>query len=219
MIPETRTYRCRRCGSGDIVQNGRNRYGNPQYPCKACGAYGVLEPKVRYTEAQKEPILRAYPERVSLRGLHRLYGVSIGTVLPPVAETLRPAEGGDVLGVSWGGRTGRSRPVVACVGGDRREATGRKLWEAIPEAYRGCRSYSDFWAADASVFPRPTHPSGDKKSGQRAPIERWHNTVRQRLARYVRKTLSFSRSLAFHEAVTRWFVIEYNLGLLPSVTS
>jgi transposase-like protein len=81
MIQETRTYRCRRCGSLDIVQNGRNRYGNQQYHCKACGAYGVLEPKVRYTEAQKEPILRAYPERVSLRGLHRLYGVSIGTVL------------------------------------------------------------------------------------------------------------------------------------------
>jgi len=174
---------------------------------------------VRYTEAQKEPILRAYPERVRLRGLHRLYGVSIGTVLPPVVETLRPAEGGDVLGVSWGGRTGRSRPVVACVGGDRREATGRRLWEAIPEAYRGCRSYSDFGAADASVFPQPTHRSVDKKSGPRAPIERWHNTVRQRLGRYVRKTLSFSRSLAFHEAVTRWFVIEYNLGLLPSVTS
>jgi transposase-like protein len=136
MIQETRTYRCRRCGSVDIVQNGRNRYGNQQYHCKACGAYGVLEPKVRYTEAQKEQILRAYPERVRLRGGPRLYGVSIGTVLPPVAETLRPAEGGDVLGVLWGGRTGRSRQVVACVVGDRREATGRRLWEAIPEAYR-----------------------------------------------------------------------------------
>jgi IS1 family transposase len=97
--------------------------------------------------------------------------------------------------------------------GDRSEATGRRLWEAIPEAYRG------FWAAYASVFPQPTHRSVDKKSGQLAHIERWHNTVRQRLARYVRKTLSFSRSLAFHEAVTRWFVTDYNLGLLPSVTS
>ena len=38
--------------------------------------------------------------------------------LPPVAETLRPAEGGDVLGVSWGGRTGRSgrgRPYVGAL--------------------------------------------------------------------------------------------------------
>jgi IS1 family transposase len=154
--------------------------------------------------------------------------------LPPVAETLRPAEGGDVLEVdelcsfvgrkdrkvwTWTALCRRTRQVVACVVGDRSEATCRKLWEAIPEAYRGCRSYSDFWAAYASVFPQPTHRSVDKKSGQLAHIERWHNTVRQRLARYVRKTLSFSRSLAFHEAVTRWFVIEYNLGLLPSVTS
>jgi IS1 family transposase len=102
---------------------------------------------------------------------------------------------------------------VACVVGDRSEATCRRLWEAIPEAYRG------FWAAYASVFPQPTHRSVDKKSGQLAHIERWHNTVRQRLARYVRKTLSFSRSLAFHEAVTRWFVTDYNLGPLLSVTS
>jgi IS1 family transposase len=108
---------------------------------------------------------------------------------------------------------------MACVGGDRREATGRRLWEAIPEAYRGCRSYSDFGAADASIFPQPTYRSVDEKSGQRAHIECWHNTVRQRFARYVPKTLSFSKSLTFHEAVTRRFVIEYNLGFLPSVTS
>jgi insertion element IS1 protein InsB len=163
---------------------------------------------VRYTEAQKEQILRAYPERVCLRGRPRLYGVSIGTVLPPVVETLRPAEGGDVLEVLWGGRTRRSRQVVACVGSHRSEA-----WGGHPG------SLSGFGAADASVFPQPTHRSGDKKSGQLAPIERGHNTVRQRFARYVRKTLSFSRSLAFHEAVTRWFVTDSNLGLLPSVTS
>jgi hypothetical protein len=43
-----------------------------------------LEPKVRSTEAQKEPIWRAYPERVRLRGRPRLYGVSMGTVLKPL---------------------------------------------------------------------------------------------------------------------------------------
>jgi len=47
--------------------------------------------------------------------------------LPPVAETLRPAEEGDVLGVLWGGRTSRSgrrrtRPVGACVVSHRSEA-------------------------------------------------------------------------------------------------
>jgi len=155
-------------------------------------------------------------------GLHRdspeMDSKKAAVLPPPVAETLRPAEEGDVREVdelcSWVGRKDRKvwtwtalcrhpRPVVACVVGDRREATGWKLGEAIPEADRGCRSYSDFWAASASVFPRLTHRSVDKKSGRLAPIEGWPHTVRQRLARYVRKTLAFSRSLAFHEAVTR----------------
>jgi transposase-like protein len=61
MIQETITYCCRRCGSTNIVRNGHNRCGNPQYHCKACGGgYGVLQPKIRYREEEKENILRAY---------------------------------------------------------------------------------------------------------------------------------------------------------------
>jgi IS1 family transposase len=33
------------------------------------------------------------------------------------------------------------------------------------------------------------------------------------LSRYVRKTLSFSKSLEMHELVTRWFIVEYNQSL------
>jgi len=140
-------------------------------------------------------------------------GSPSGRSPPPVAETLRSAEEGDMSGVSWGGRTGRSghrrtRQVVACVVGDRSEATGRRL-----EAHRS------FGAAATSVFPQPTHPSGDKLSGQRAPIERWHPTVYQGWARCGRKTLCFCQLLAFHEGVTRWFVPDSDRGLLPSVIS
>lgn len=99
---------------------------------------------------------------------------------------------------------GRGRP---CVVGDRSEAKCQKLWESIPEAYRSCQSYNDFWAAYASVFPRKTHQQVDRKSGQLAYIRRWHNISRQKPARYVRKTLAFSKSKAMHEGVARWFVI------------
>jgi len=109
----TTTASCRRCGSVDIVKNGRNRYGNQQYHCKACGAYGVLESQVRYTEAQKEQILRAYQERVILRGLRRLYGVSIGTVLKwiPKKPLFSPPGRRDPTPGRGRGRPGSGRAV------------------------------------------------------------------------------------------------------------
>jgi IS1 family transposase len=41
-------------------------------------------------------------------------------------------------------------------------------------------------------------------------IERWFNALRQRLARFVCKSLSFSKSDRFHEFVFRLFVRHYN---------
>ena len=54
------------------------------------------------------------------------------------------------------------------------------------------------------------HKSVDKKTGETAHIERFNNTIRQRLARYVRKTLSFSKSQDLHNMVTKQFIINYN---------
>jgi len=71
------------------------------------------------------------------------------------------------------------------------------------KAYRVCYSYSDFWRAYALVFPKEKHQCVEKRTGQLAHIERWQNTVRQRLARYVGKSLSFSKSFYWHDLVTR----------------
>ena len=108
----------------------------------------------------------------------------------------------------------RTRQIVAFVIGDRSEATCRKLWEQIPPTYRVCQSYSDFWEAYQLVFPEETHECVDKGSGQTNHMERWYNTLRQSCARFVRKTLSFSKSDAMHEIVTRLFIIRHNLSLI-----
>jgi insertion element IS1 protein InsB len=112
----------------------------------------------------------------------------------------------------WVARCRRTRQVVAFVIGDRSEATCRQLWSRLPAAYRHCHSYSDFWDAYALVFPVETHRSVAKHEGQTNHVERWNNTLRQSNARYVRKTLSFSKSDYFHELVTRLFIIRYNLA-------
>jgi IS1 family transposase len=94
----------------------------------------------------------------------------------------------------WTARCRRTRQLVAFVIGDRSEATCRKLWAQIPDPYKGCQSFSDFWDAYQAVFPAETHHSVGKEEDETNHMERWNNTLRQWNARYVRKTLSFSKS-------------------------
>jgi transposase-like protein len=76
----TKNYTCRKCGSENIVKNGHNGSGSPQYWCKDCNTRGVLEPNHSYTEAQKEQIIAAYHERPSMRGIARIFGISPATL-------------------------------------------------------------------------------------------------------------------------------------------
>jgi insertion element IS1 protein InsB len=59
-----------------------------------------------------------------------------------------------------------------------------------------------------------THQCVGKETGQTAHVERWHNTLRQRLARFARKTLSFSKSDEFHQIALKLFIFQYNLDCL-----
>ena len=109
MIQATTTYSCRRCGSININKNGTNKCGNAQYHCKECGAYLALEPKSGYSAAQKTQVLAGYQERMSLRGIQRVFPIWRQTVmkwliayveqLPLLPETLVPAQTDDVLEV------------------------------------------------------------------------------------------------------------------------
>ncbi len=113
----------------------------------------------------------------------------------------------------------RTRQVVAYVLGDRSEATCRRLWEKIPEDYRLALCYSDFWRAYQSVIPEEQHVPVEKGSGQTNHVERWNGTLRQRLGRFVRRTLSFSKSDAMHEICLRLFLHRYNLDRLYALTT
>jgi hypothetical protein len=71
--------------------------------------------------------------------------------------------------------------------------------------------YSDFWESYQKVLAEGHHrPVGKKSSGQTNHVERWNCTLRQRLGRFVRKTLSFSKSEAMHEICLVLFLHDYN---------
>ena len=178
-----------------------------------------------------------------MRGVARVFKVSRNTLsawmqemsaaLPELTNTLATAQEDDVLELDelwsfvfrksnkrwvWLALCRRTRQIVAFVIGDRSEKTCRNLWERIPEAYRSCRTFSDYWDAYQMVFPEQTHSSVGKKSGETNHIERWNNTLRQRLGRFVRKTLSFSKSERFHEMALAIFIHRYNLIRLEVIS-
>jgi len=79
MIKEVKIYECPKCGSEEIVKNGKS--GKKQkYHCNECGAYGTLGAQRGYSEAEKEQIIRAYQERASMRGIERMFGVARQTL-------------------------------------------------------------------------------------------------------------------------------------------
>src|SRR6266699_401737 len=81
----------------------------------------------------------------------------------------------------------------------------------IPEAYRAGHCYTDFWAAYQAVIPEEQQTAVGKETDETAHVERWNNTLRQRLSRFVRETLSFSKSLLMHIACLDLFLHRYNL--------
>lgn len=116
-----------------------------------------------------------------------------------------------------------TREIVGVAIGDRTQATARELWDSLPPVYRQCAlCYSDFWAAYAAILPRKRHIAVGKETGETAHIERFNNTLRQRVGRLVRKTLAFSKKVANHIGAVWYFIHHYNAGRAraqPSITT
>jgi insertion element IS1 protein InsB len=110
-----------------------------------------------------------------------------------------------------------TKQVVAFVAGDRSTQTCRALWREIPWRYKRAKCYSDFWEAYSSVVPSDQHEAVGKESGKTNHVERWNNTLRQRLGQFVRKTLSFSKCWELHVARLKLFVHRYNLEIAGNI--
>lgn len=61
-----------------------------------------------------------------------------------------------------------------------------------------------------TVIPAKRHRAVGKDSGLTSYIERFNNTLPQRVSRLVRKTLSFSKKLENHVGAIWNFIHEYN---------
>lgn len=110
----------------------------------------------------------------------------------------------------WLAQCRRTRQIVAYAIGDRSEATCRLLWERVPASYKRGLLYTDFWSAYAEVLPQAQHRAVGKGAGQTCHIERFNGILRQRMARFVRRTLSFSKNDEMHEICLLLFLHQHN---------
>jgi len=111
----------------------------------------------------------------------------------------------------WIAQCRRTRQVVAFHIGGRAREDAQKLWEKLPATIKVKGFfYSDDWDAYKGVFPKKRHRSSKNKRDTNH-LERLNNTIRQRVSRLVRKTLSFSKSLDNHIGALKYFFCRYNL--------
>ena len=111
----------------------------------------------------------------------------------------------------WVALDAGTRRVPAMVAGDRSADTARRLWDALPRGYRtGVTVFTDFLASYQVVIPASRHRAVGKDTGLTAHVERFWLTLRQRCARFVRKTLSFSKCERNHLGALWYFIRLYN---------
>jgi insertion element IS1 protein InsB len=233
--------RCPRCGLSHSKRNGHTHYRKQNYRCLGCGRQFVRDAQ-RVDEAVRALVKRLLLERLSLRGICRVAGVSLTWLLHFIATLyaqlpddlyvatnspdhrvglLRLEAEVDELWSFVGRRADKqwlwlafdkeSRQVLAFYVGDRSRESARKLWRRLPAPYRERATfYSDDWEAYKGVIPAEQHQVCGKESGLTSGIERFNCTLRQRVSRLVRKSLSFSKKLANHIGAIKYFICHYN---------
>ena len=228
---------CPTCGSDDIVKNGTTRRGKQNHKCRDCGRQFVENPQWQPLPPDTKAMLdRLLLEKIPLAGIARVLQLSeswlqgyvnqVYEAIPRKVEVTakRPQrltvqmdelwsfvdDKGNEQWV-WLAIDVQTREIVGCHMGDRSGASAKALWASLPAVYRQCAvCYTDFWSAYPVALPSKRHRAVGKETGKTSYIERFNNTLRQRVSRLVRKTLSFSRKLANHLGAIWNFIHHYN---------
>ena len=112
----------------------------------------------------------------------------------------------------WIAMDATTRQVIAFYIGDRSGQSAQALWEQIPAVYREQATfYTDQYEVYTGVIPSAQHCAISRLARKTNHVERFNCTLRQRVARLVRATLSFSKKVSNHIGAIRYFICDYNL--------
>ncbi len=231
---------CPRCHSHHTVKNGRIHNKKPKFQCQDCQRQFVENSTKKVIDPEtKELIDRLLLEKIPLAGIARAVQVSSTWLQEYVNDkythvnrqvnvsdkpkgklTVECDEAWSFVDRKgnqqwiWLAMDRNTREIVGVYIGDRSKQGAIGLWNSLPSVYRQCAiCYTDFWASYENVIPKKRHQPVRKESGQTNHIERFNNTMRQRISRLVRATLSFSKKLENHIGAIWYFIHYYNACL------
>ena len=230
---------CPSCHSTNIKKNGHTHYGKQNHQCNCCGRQFVLNNKHTVPEWTKSVIKKALKERLSLRAICRVFGVSLNWLqsfahvfweqtpkhLGLSAQLIGRIKKLQVFGIQadelwsfvqkkankrwvWVAYDPVHRLVVAYHIGGRGKGAAKKFWDKIPPALQSCNFETDDWEAYQSIIPPAKHKVGKDLTFY---IEGFNTTIRARVSRLVRKSLSFSKLHKWHDLAIGWFFWQFNL--------
>ena len=231
---------CPKCHSSKFVKNGHTHYGKQRFRCQHCGRQFVNNPSRQPISQDKRDLIdKLLKERLALAAIARVAEVSERWLqdyvnqkyylTPKEAKITEKKRGKLILEIDemwsfvgskrnkvwiWLAIDSLTKEIVGVYVGDRDRAAARKLWDSLPPVYRQCATcYTDFWEAYQGILPTKRHQAVGKETGQTNHIERFNNTLRQRVGRLVRKSLSFSKKFQNHLGAILDFIHYYNASL------
>jgi len=87
-----------------------------------------------------------------------------------------------------------TRKIIRVQAGSCDRVSSRSLWGSLPGGYRQRTViYTDDREACQGVLPSQRHRVVSERGGKTSHIEGFDNTLRQRVSRFVREKLAFSR--------------------------
>ena len=230
---------CPSCHSTNIKKNGHTYYGKQNHQCKCCGRQFVLNNNHTKAEWLKVVIKKALKERLSLRAICRVFGVSLNWLqslarifwnqtpknLGLSTQVISQVKKLQVFGIQadelwsfvqkktkkrwiWVAYDPVHRLVIAYYIGGRGKKAAMKFWDKIPLTLQNCDFETDDWEAYRSIIPPGQHKVGKDLTFY---IEGFNATIRARVSRLVRKSLSFSKLDKWHDLAIAWFFWQFNL--------
>lgn len=238
---------CPDCHGHNVKKNGRTHYGKQNHKCKDCKRQFVLNNQHTVTEGMREFVRRALCERLSIRAICRVVGVSLTWAMNFAVETWGTAP--ENLGVSEDILKLKSKrlriiglqldEMWSFVGWKKNKAW---IWVAFEPRKRqvvafhvggrGIDSAKALWGKIPERMRKHCYFETDEWDAYNAvlPFERHYvgkdetyhvegflAGVRARVSRLVRKGLSFSKKLENHVAAIRYFFWRYNLERQPYI--